>query len=89
MNADVPVGIPMTDLTLVQNQPNGPTLSHLPNEKSCASDPAILHLPGSISFVRSRMLFAKAALNAHGAVRFGLRHIRESDQHIPELKLTV
>jgi hypothetical protein len=32
--------------------------------------------PGSITFVRSRMLYAKAALNAKGGVRFGLRHIR-------------
>jgi hypothetical protein len=32
--------------------------------------------PGAITFVRSRMLYAKAALNAKGGVRFGLRHIR-------------
>ncbi|CAG5183403.1 uncharacterized protein ALTATR162_LOCUS10563 [Alternaria atra] len=31
--------------------------------------------PGAITFVRSRMLYAKAALNAKGGVRFGLRHI--------------
>ncbi|KAL5121967.1 Telomerase reverse transcriptase [Pleosporales sp. CAS-2024a] len=31
--------------------------------------------PGAIAFVRSRMLYAKAALNAKGRVRFGLRHI--------------
>ncbi|KAH7077248.1 hypothetical protein FB567DRAFT_146392 [Paraphoma chrysanthemicola] len=34
--------------------------------------------PGAIIFVRSRMLYAKAALNAKGGVRFGMRHIRES-----------
>lgn len=33
--------------------------------------------PGAITFVRSRMLYAKAALNAKGGVRFGMRHIRE------------
>lgn len=33
--------------------------------------------PSEISFVRSRMLYARAALNARGAVHFGLRHIRE------------
>jgi telomerase reverse transcriptase len=30
----------------------------------------------TITFVRSRMLYAKAALNAKGGVRFGMRHIR-------------
>jgi telomerase reverse transcriptase len=32
--------------------------------------------PSAITFVRSRMLYAKAALNAKGGVRFGMRHIR-------------
>jgi telomerase reverse transcriptase len=32
--------------------------------------------PSAITFVRNRMLYAKAALNAKGGVRFGLRHIR-------------
>ncbi|KAH8675688.1 hypothetical protein BX600DRAFT_181772 [Xylariales sp. PMI_506] len=31
--------------------------------------------PSEIIFVRSRMLYARAALNAHGRVQFGLRHI--------------
>ena len=35
-----------------------------------------LHSPSAITFVRSRMLYARAALNAKGKVRFGLRHIR-------------
>lgn len=33
--------------------------------------------PTEIHFVRSRMLYARATLNARGLVRFGLRHIRE------------
>lgn len=33
--------------------------------------------PAAISFVRSRMLFARPALNSRGGVTFGLRHIRE------------
>ena len=37
----------------------------------------VLRAPGSITFVRNRMLYAKASLNARGRVRFGLRHIRE------------
>lgn len=32
--------------------------------------------PSAITLVRSRMLYAKAALNAKGGVRFGMRHIR-------------
>ncbi|PGH29534.1 telomerase reverse transcriptase [[Emmonsia] crescens] len=35
----------------------------------------VLHTPATITFVRSRMLYARAALNAKGRVRFGLRHI--------------
>ena len=34
--------------------------------------------PSDISFVRSRMLYARAALNARGLVHSGLRHIRMS-----------
>lgn len=33
--------------------------------------------PSDISFIRNRMLYARAALNARGLVHFGLRHIRE------------
>lgn len=33
--------------------------------------------PTDIIFVRSRMLYARAALNARGSIHFGLRHIRE------------
>ena len=36
-----------------------------------------LHMPGSITLVRNRMFYARAALNAKGEVRFGLRHIRK------------
>lgn len=43
------------------------TKSHLKSENRS---------PGAITFVRSRMLYAKAALNAKGGIRFGMRHIR-------------
>lgn len=33
--------------------------------------------PEDIRFVRNRVLYARAALNAKGEVAFGLRHIRE------------
>jgi hypothetical protein len=36
-----------------------------------------LHTPANITFVRSRMLYARATLNKLGDVRFGLRHIRK------------
>ena len=42
--------------------------------QSCCNSPA------AISFVRNRMFYARAALNAKGRVRFGLRHIRRSAQ---------
>lgn len=29
-----------------------------------------------VAFVRSRMFYAKAALNAKGGIKFGMRHIR-------------
>ena len=38
--------------------------------------PPDLHTPGNITFVRNRMLYARAALNPKGDVRSGLRHIR-------------
>ena len=34
--------------------------------------------PCQIAFVRSRMFYARAALNAKGGIRFGMRHIRWS-----------
>ena len=39
--------------------------------------PSVLHRPTEITFVRSRMMYARPALNAKGDVRFGLRHIRK------------
>lgn len=33
--------------------------------------------PCKIAFVRSRMFYAKAAVNAKGGIRFGMRHIRQ------------
>jgi hypothetical protein len=44
---------------------------------SMAHEKTVSRSPNEITFVRNRMLYARAALNAHGGVRFGLRHIRE------------
>lgn len=42
------------------------------------ADSSPIHSLAAINFVRSRMFYARAALNARGKVTFGLRHIRES-----------
>jgi hypothetical protein len=39
-------------------------------------DPAENCTPARILFVRNRILYARAALNTHGNVRYGFRHIR-------------
>ncbi|OXV06383.1 hypothetical protein Egran_05849 [Elaphomyces granulatus] len=49
--------------------------SILPRSATGRDDKAVLHKPNSIIFVRRRMLYARPALNAKSAVRFGLRHI--------------
>ncbi|KAF9730455.1 telomerase reverse transcriptase [Paraphaeosphaeria minitans] len=40
--------------------------------------------PNAITFVRSRMMYARAALNAKGGVRFGMRHIHVLNRY-PDL----
>jgi telomerase reverse transcriptase len=57
-------GIPMPDLKL-------PIANSAPPNQSAETKN-----PSAITFVRSRMMYAKAALNAKGGVRFGMRHIR-------------
>ena len=37
----------------------------------------VLHTPSDVSFIRSRIMHARPALNTNGEVHFGLRHIRE------------
>jgi telomerase reverse transcriptase len=56
-------GIPISELELLAR----------PEDKE---EPNAARRPSDISFVRSRMLYARAALNARGLVHFGLRHIR-------------
>lgn len=73
-------GPPIFDLEPHQVSKPAPTDGHLasaPDQKLSG-----LHVdvrtPCKIAFVRSRMFYAKAALNAKGGVRFGMRHIRQS-----------
>ncbi|KAI9871385.1 MAG: hypothetical protein M1830_002966, partial [Pleopsidium flavum] len=77
-------GIPLTELQVLQKPSANATVAEKPRScfgttapKGSASNER--HLPGNITFVRNRMLHARATLNAKGEVRFGLRHIRESD----------
>ncbi|KAG0650734.1 Telomerase reverse transcriptase [Hyphodiscus hymeniophilus] len=55
---------------------NGPSSYQKFKAKAKARSPmTTVHSPACITFVRNRMLYARAALNAQGKVRFGLRHI--------------
>ena len=66
-------GIPVSELEPLSQAGN--------KETSTTPDVATTNAelrPSEISFVRSRMLYARAALNARGFVHFGLRHIRTS-----------
>lgn len=47
------------------------------DSKQDRGDSRIERAPSDLVFVRNRMLFARAALNARGHVQFGLRHIRK------------
>jgi len=64
-------GTPIAELQpLARDQPN--------NMRADTSGMPQALRPTDISFVRSRMMYARAALNARGLVHFGLRHIRMS-----------
>ncbi len=70
-------GIPVSELELLSQAGN--------KESSSTSDTATANVelrPSEIPFVRSRMLYARAALNARGLVHFGLRHIRTSSPYL-------
>ncbi|TVY53989.1 Telomerase reverse transcriptase, partial [Lachnellula suecica] len=61
-------GIPLGEL---QTLPLDGVLAKTPVLRSMP----VKHTPSTITFVRSRLFYARAALNAKGSVRFGLRHI--------------
>jgi len=62
-------GHPLGDLQPLPTKPHADAKSQ-PMAKSAKS-------PSNITFVRNRMMHARAAMNKQGGVRFGLRHIRE------------
>ncbi|KAI9832402.1 MAG: hypothetical protein M1819_004390 [Sarea resinae] len=70
-------GVPLSELSVLEKEPSlymkPPQTAH--GVIPLNNPPAILHTPGNIVFVRSRMLYARAAVNAKGEVSFGMRHI--------------
>jgi hypothetical protein len=80
--ADCTAGEPLGELKpLTQLNPSKPVEKTKAERKlmSCAQISTVsasVRTPGNIVFVRNRMLYARAALNAQGGVSFGLRHIR-------------
>ncbi|KAJ8070628.1 hypothetical protein OCU04_000999 [Sclerotinia nivalis] len=68
-------GQPLGELLPITNgKPHG-KVSGTDSGSKKNQQPGLLHSPMEINFVRNRMLYAKAALNAQGEVQFGFRHI--------------
>lgn len=73
-------GVPMTELKA--NLPMvGEAAAPAEPVAQVIPAPQAVKKPSEIIFAKARMLYARAALNAHGQVQFGLRHIRESPSH--------
>jgi hypothetical protein len=72
-------GFPVSELRPVTTLNNVPAA--IPGNNFTTKKPNSLlseaRTPNTITFVRNRMLYARAALNAKGGVRFGMRHIRK------------
>ena len=66
----------MSELTPIAIAKIHGVLSETDNPSRKSQQFVVLHNPAEINFVRNRMLYAKAALNAKGEVQFGFRHIR-------------
>jgi hypothetical protein len=67
-------GVPLSELELDPKQLRQ-RQDHEGTSKQ-ARGGSVLQRPNSIVFFRRRMLYARAALNAQGRVRFGLKHTR-------------
>lgn len=74
--------VQLSGIPLAREKPLSDTTSaaNLSSERTTESRTDDLCTAGKISFVRSRLLYARAALNAMGQVRFGLPHIRRLAQ---------
>lgn len=80
----VSIGTPLTELqarSAIKTLPKPQELKSSVNlqalSKPTANLQKALKSSAKIIFVRNRMFYARAALNAKGKVRFGLRHIRK------------
>ena len=62
---------------------------HCNTSTSCHVPQSMPKSPTAITFVRNRMFYARAALNAKGRVTFGLRHIREFRRSAPLYRANV
>lgn len=58
------------------NTPVLPSRAPSSGVKAQPHGPKMVNTPARITFVRNRMLYARAAVNAKGTIKFGLRHIR-------------
>ncbi|MCJ1247012.1 hypothetical protein MMC30_004223 [Trapelia coarctata] len=86
-------GVPVSELPTIEKRES--ISSHLLNGRGgilrrteTPKTSAAPHTPTNIAFIRSRMMYARSALNAKGDVQFGLRHIhvfnRYSNHDDPE-----
>lgn len=74
-NIDPISGHPLGDLEALHHKPAGNGLLSSSSSIALRGGP---RSPANISFVRNRMLYARATLNAQGRIRFGLKHIRKA-----------
>ncbi|KAL9124591.1 MAG: hypothetical protein Q9217_006090 [Psora testacea] len=73
---------PLTNAAPVENQLGTIRLTKSTTTRRLAKDEqSVLNSPAAITFVRSRMLYARPALNAKGRVTFGLRHIHALNRY--------
>ena len=75
-------GVPLSEKTPLNSKHTSSAVPSDARGKQRNEMQAVLRKPSEIRFVRHRMLYARAALNAKGDVAFGLRHIRKSNAHV-------
>ena len=74
-------GTPLSELPTLAIKHTSPCVAAAtdtgPRLKGPQKAQILLHTSSEVSFIRSRMMHARSALNAKGEVQFGLRRIRE------------
>ncbi|RYP91931.1 hypothetical protein DL770_001991 [Monosporascus sp. CRB-9-2] len=71
----VPVNAGTNNYSQISGKPLSDTELLNPDKTQGSTSESFVKSPSDIVFVRNRMLYARAALNARGLVHFGLRHI--------------